>query len=121
MRFDSKVFIFPYLSFFFFFLNGKAQRPALITMNRMLLLYMLLGGLAVASTVSIPPYYANLTWEPARTLSMWHSLTVETETGTFVGMLNDTYPNVRQFLRIPYAKVSDCCGIRRLLPCGFKD
>ncbi|KAL4758533.1 Alpha/Beta hydrolase protein [Aspergillus foveolatus] len=73
-------------------------------MNRMLSLYLLLGRLAVASTISIPPYYANLTWEPARTLSTWHNLTVETGTGTFVGMLNDTYPNVRQFLRIPYAE-----------------
>ncbi|KAL4733148.1 Alpha/Beta hydrolase protein [Aspergillus similis] len=31
-------------------------------------------------------------------------LTVETRTGTFIGMLNDTYPNVRQFLRVPYAQ-----------------
>ncbi|KAL4820013.1 carboxylesterase, type B [Aspergillus spinulosporus] len=57
----------------------------------MLSLYLLLGGLAVVSTVSIPPYYANLTCEPSRTLSTWPNLTVETETGTF-------------FLRIPYAK-----------------
>jgi hypothetical protein len=90
-------------------------------MNKMLPLYLLLGGLAVASTGSIPPYYANLTWEPARTLSTWSNLTVETETGSFVGMLNDTYPDVRQFLRIPYAKVSDCCGFQRLLPCGFSN
>lgn len=33
------------------------------------------------------------------------SLTVKTRTGTFVGNLNDTYPNVRQFKYIPYAKV----------------
>ncbi|KAL3428953.1 alpha/beta-hydrolase [Aspergillus tetrazonus] len=63
----------------------------------MLSLYMLLGGLAVAST------------EPARTLSTWPNLTVEPETGTFVSMLNDTYPNVRQFLRIPHAKPPVAC------------
>ncbi|GKZ64176.1 hypothetical protein AnigIFM50267_003637 [Aspergillus niger] len=51
-----------------------------------------------------PPYYADLSWQPARTLSNWSNLTVETRTGTFVGMLNDTYPNVRQFLRVPYAQ-----------------
>ena len=32
-------------------------------------------------------------------------LTVSTRTGTFVGNLNDTYPDVRQFKYIPYAKV----------------
>jgi hypothetical protein len=31
---------------------------------------------------------------------------VETRTGTFIGILNDTYPNVRQFLRVPFAQVS---------------
>jgi hypothetical protein len=30
---------------------------------------------------------------------------VDTRTGTFIGMLNDTYPNVRQFLRVPFAQV----------------
>ena len=78
----------------------------------MILPYLLFGGLAVASTSSISPYYANLTSEPARSLSTWSNLTVETKTGTFVGMLNDTYPDVRQFLRIPYAKVS-------FLPCDL--
>lgn len=33
-------------------------------------------------------------------------LTVKTRTGTFLGSLNDTYPDVRQFKWIPYAKVS---------------
>lgn len=33
------------------------------------------------------------------------NLTVKTRTGTFVGDLNDTYPDVRQFKWIPYAKV----------------
>ncbi|PYH85809.1 alpha/beta-hydrolase [Aspergillus uvarum CBS 121591] len=51
-----------------------------------------------------PPYYADLSWQPARALSNWSNLTVETRTGTFIGMLNDTYPNVRQFLRVPYAQ-----------------
>lgn len=34
------------------------------------------------------------------------NLTVSTKTGTFVGNLNDTYPAVRQFKYVPYAKVS---------------
>ena len=34
-----------------------------------------------------------------------YNLVVQTRTGTFVGNLNDTYPNVRQFKYIPYAKV----------------
>ncbi|KAJ5278774.1 hypothetical protein N7478_004146 [Penicillium angulare] len=51
-----------------------------------------------------PPYYANLTWQPARSISNWANLTVETRTGTFIGSLNDTYPEVRQFLRIPFAQ-----------------
>ena len=55
---------------------------------------------------SYAPYYANMTWQPARTLSTWSNLTVETQTGTFIGLFNDTYPNVRQFLRIPFAQVS---------------
>ncbi|KAJ5731951.1 alpha/beta-hydrolase [Penicillium malachiteum] len=50
------------------------------------------------------PYYADLTWQGPRTLSNWSNLTVETQSGTFIGMFNDTYPNVRQFLRVPYAK-----------------
>lgn len=33
------------------------------------------------------------------------NLTVTTRTGTFTGNLNDTYPDVRQFKYIPYAKV----------------
>ncbi|KAJ6024495.1 hypothetical protein N7540_005292 [Penicillium herquei] len=65
----------------------------------------LFGILGLASlALADPPYYANLTWEPARTLSDWSNLTVETQTGTFIGMLNDTYPNVRQFLRVPFAQ-----------------
>ncbi|KAL7657172.1 hypothetical protein ACMYSQ_006223 [Aspergillus niger] len=64
----------------------------------------LLGSAAIASADVYPPYYANLTWQAPRTLFNWSNLTVETQTGTFIGMLNDTYPNVRQFLRIPYAK-----------------
>jgi hypothetical protein len=52
-----------------------------------------------------PPYYADLAWQPARTLFTWTNLTVQTRTGTFVGMLNATYPNVRQFLRVPFAQV----------------
>lgn len=34
------------------------------------------------------------------------NLVVKTRTGTFVGGLNDTYPNVRQFKYVPYAKVT---------------
>jgi len=34
------------------------------------------------------------------------NLTVKTRTGTFIGDLNDTYADVRQFKWIPYAKVS---------------
>ena len=33
------------------------------------------------------------------------NLTVKTRTGAFTGNLNDTYPDVRQFLYVPYAKV----------------
>jgi hypothetical protein len=33
------------------------------------------------------------------------NLTVHTRTGTFVGNLNDTYGDVRQFKYVPYAKV----------------
>ena len=34
------------------------------------------------------------------------NLTVHTRTGTFTGNLNDTYPDVRQFKYIPYAKAN---------------
>lgn len=68
-------------------------------------------GLAASALGTYAPYYANLTWEQPRTLSNWSNLTVETRTGTFIGMLNDTYPDVRQFLRVPYAKVMpSLCG-----------
>ena len=66
----------------------------------------ILGWAALASSSEFQPYYANLTWEAPRSLSNWSNLTVETRTGTFIGMLNDTYPDVRQFLRVPFAKVS---------------
>ncbi|KAF3403509.1 Acetylcholinesterase [Penicillium rolfsii] len=52
----------------------------------------------------LPPYFQDLKWEAPRSLSNWSNLTVETRTGTFIGMLNDTYPNVRQFLRVPFAQ-----------------
>lgn len=65
-----------------------------------------LGLLTLASSaLAVGPYYANLSWEAPRTLSNWANLTVDTPYGTFVGFYNDTYPNVRQFLRVPYAKV----------------
>ncbi|KAL4975301.1 Alpha/Beta hydrolase protein [Aspergillus desertorum] len=60
--------------------------------------------LATTALGTFAPYYADLTFQPARTLSNWSNLTVETHTGTFIGALNDTYPNVRQFLRVPFAK-----------------
>jgi hypothetical protein len=59
-----------------------------------------------ASDKPLPPYFEDLKWEPPRSLSNWSNLTVETRTGTFIGILNDTYPNVRQFLRVPFAQVS---------------
>jgi len=68
-----------------------------------------LGVLVLATLTfgqSYAPMYANLTWQPPRTLSNWSNLTVETSTGAFIGMYNDTYPNVRQFLRVPFAQVS---------------
>ncbi|RDW83643.1 uncharacterized protein DSM5745_03969 [Aspergillus mulundensis] len=65
---------------------------------------LLLLFLATTSLATFAPYYANLTFQPPRTLSNWSNLTVETRTGTFIGALNDTYPDVRQFLRVPYAK-----------------
>lgn len=36
-------------------------------------------------------------------------LTATTRTGTFIGSLNDTYPAVRQFKYVPYAKVGHLC------------
>ncbi|KAJ7880090.1 Alpha/Beta hydrolase protein [Mycena leptocephala] len=39
------------------------------------------------------------------------NLMVKVRTGTFVGNLNDTYPDVRQFKYIPYAKVGSCLAI----------
>lgn len=39
-------------------------------------------------------------------LSVASNLTVTTRTGTLIGNLNDTYPAVRQFKYVPYAKVS---------------
>lgn len=54
----------------------------------------------------LPPYFEDLRWEAPRSLSNWSNLTVKTRTGTFIGMLNETYPNVRQFLRVPFAQVS---------------
>ncbi|OJJ42744.1 hypothetical protein ASPZODRAFT_1299585 [Penicilliopsis zonata CBS 506.65] len=74
----------------------------------------LLAGAVSLSSQSEAPYYANLTWESPRTLSNWSNLTVETQTGTFIGMYNDTYPNVRQFLRVPYAQPP--VGDLRFLP-----
>ncbi|RAH42132.1 carboxylesterase, type B [Aspergillus brunneoviolaceus CBS 621.78] len=64
----------------------------------------ILASALTACAESEPGYYANLTWEQPRTLSNWSNLTVETQTGTFIGMLNDTYPDVRQFLLVPYAQ-----------------
>ncbi|KAI2791820.1 hypothetical protein POX_c04699 [Penicillium oxalicum] len=61
-------------------------------------------GLLVAAEKAYPPYFEDLNWQNPRTLSNWSNLTVETRTGTFIGMLNDTFPDVRQFLRIPFAQ-----------------
>ncbi|KAK8085010.1 carboxylesterase [Apiospora hydei] len=60
-----------------------------------------LAGLAWASTDSSP--YLGL-HDPR--------LTVQTRTGTFVGDYNDTYPDVRQFKYIPYAKSTDIRGLK---------
>ncbi|ETS76618.1 hypothetical protein PFICI_12005 [Pestalotiopsis fici W106-1] len=68
------------------------------------LLTWLLATATCAFGAMFDPYYANLTWQPPRTLSNWSNLTVTTPTGTFIGTLNDTYPNVRHFLRVPYAQ-----------------
>jgi len=79
----------------------------------------LTGLLALATSAlgaMFDPYYANMSWEAPRTLSNWSNLTVSTPTGTFIGALNDTYPNVRQFLRVPYAQVS-----RRRFPQRIKE
>lgn len=69
-------------------------------------LFALVLATAPSLAAQFDPYFANLTWEAPRTLSVGSNLTVKTETGTFIGLLNDTYPNVRQFLRIPFAEVS---------------
>lgn len=77
----------------------------------------LAGLFALASCASgamFDPYIADLSWQEPRTLSNWSNLTVSTPTGTFVGMLNDTYPNVRQFLRVPYAQVSFVAFFQRI-------
>ncbi|KAI7160321.1 acetylcholinesterase [Hortaea werneckii] len=50
------------------------------------------------------PYYANLTFLPPRTLDVGPELKVTTQTGTHIGAYNDTYPDVRQFLRVPFAQ-----------------
>ncbi|KAL4896935.1 Alpha/Beta hydrolase protein [Aspergillus ambiguus] len=71
-------------------------------MAQWIALVLLFAATALGQTFA--PYYANMTWQPPRTLSNWSNLTVETQTGTFIGLLNDTYPNVRQFLRVPFAK-----------------
>lgn len=68
----------------------------------------LAGLMTVATGETFPPYVQNLTYEGGRTLSDWANLTVETRTGTFIGSLNDTYPNVRQFKRIPFSQVGSC-------------
>lgn len=66
---------------------------------------LILSGLAASvSAAQFDPYYANLTFMPPRTLNVGSNLTVYTQTGTFIGNYNDTYPNVRQFLSIPYAQ-----------------
>lgn len=69
-------------------------------------LFGVLGLLATTQTKQFDPFLADLTHQGPRTLHHgWANLTVETNTGTFIGMYNDTYPNVRQFLRIPFAQV----------------
>lgn len=44
-----------------------------------------------------------------------NSLRVETRTGTFLGDLNDTYPDVRQFKYVPYAKVGTIKPVSNLM------
>ncbi|KAE9397487.1 alpha/beta-hydrolase [Gymnopus androsaceus JB14] len=51
-----------------------------------------------AATILFLASLASFAWSAA------DSLTVTTRTGTFTGDLNDTYPDVRQFKYIPYAK-----------------
>ncbi|WKT45387.1 Alpha/Beta hydrolase fold [Fusarium oxysporum f. sp. vasinfectum] len=72
---------------------------------KMATLFAVLGLLATTQAKQFDPYLADLTHQAPRTLHHgWPNLTVETNTGTFIGMYNDTYPNVRQFLRIPFAQ-----------------
>jgi hypothetical protein len=52
-------------------------------------------------------------WTDCQDRAAYANLTVTTRTGTFVGSLNDTYPDVRQFKYVPYAKVSDDHSGRR--------
>lgn len=58
-------------------------------------------------SIAITLFIANLTsaWTNAQNQTDDDNLTVYTRTGTFIGDLNDTYPDVRQFKYIPYAKV----------------
>ncbi|KAJ6015803.1 alpha/beta-hydrolase [Penicillium herquei] len=73
-------------------------------MARLSIIAAILASATSVLGLSEPGYYANLTWEKPRTLSNWSNLTVETPSGTFIGLLNDTYPNVRQFLCVQYAQ-----------------
>ncbi|KAJ4201358.1 hypothetical protein NW759_015675 [Fusarium solani] len=60
---------------------------------------------AIARAKQFDAYLADLSHQQPRSIRHgWDNLTVETNTGTFIGMYNDTYPNVRQFLRIPFAQ-----------------
>ncbi|KAF2768105.1 carboxylesterase, type B [Teratosphaeria nubilosa] len=75
---------------------------ALITTLSCLLAYV--PSATVADPI-LPAMYANLSFLPPRTLhANWQNLTVHTDQGKFVGIYNDTYPNVRQFLRVPFAQ-----------------
>lgn len=70
------------------------------------ILFAVLRLIATTQAKQFDPYLSDLTHQAPRTLHHgWDNLTVETNTGTFIGMYNDTYPNVRQFLRIPFAQV----------------
>jgi hypothetical protein len=63
---------------------------------------------AIARAKQFDAYLADLSHQQPRSIRHgWDNLTVETNTGTFIGMYNDTYPNVRQFLRIPFAQVRE--------------
>ncbi|KAH7110946.1 Alpha/Beta hydrolase protein [Dactylonectria macrodidyma] len=70
--------------------------------------YTLFAVLGLSATTLGKQYDAYLTdlghQKPRALHHGWDNLTVETITGTFIGMYNDTYPNVRQFLRIPFAQ-----------------